>query len=406
MLGKIPKPKTQDPRPEITMKQRYIAHVDMDAFFASVEQRDNPEYSGKPVIVGSDPKEGRGRGVVAACSYEARAFGIHSALPISIAYRKCPDAVFLRPDMSKYSQASHEVFDILESFTPEIEPVSVDEAFMDITGSWHLFGTPEETCLKIKQKIKKITGLTASVGLAPNKMTAKIASDIKKPDGLVVVKPEDLLGFLHPLPVGKLWGVGVKTLSALNKMGIHTIGDLASQTEEYLHDNLGENGSHMWYLANGIDPRHVESLQEIKSISNEYTFEKDTSEKSDILDVIMYLSEKVSRRLRLELLTGRTITLKIRFQDFKTFTRALTTDSPTNFVDIIYAAAAKKLDEFDISKNSVRLLGVKVSNFADPLWQDDLFSSSPEAIEKKDNLHKALDKILDRYGEGSVRRRG
>ena len=386
-------------------RTRYIVHVDMDAFFASVEQRDNPSYKGKPVIVGSDPKGGKGRGVVAACSYEARRFGIHSAMPISIAYRKCPKAVFLRPDFSKYSEASHRVFEILESFTPEIEPISIDEAFLDITGSWHLFTSPIETCRRIKRAIKKETSLTASVGMAPNMMTAKIASDLKKPDGLVVVREENLLSFLKPLPVGKLWGVGVKTLSHLKEMGINTIGDLASRKEEDLYASFGENGRHMWQLANGIDPRHVEAMEEVKSVSNEYTFDEDALDKARVLDALMHLSEKVSYRLRALDLKGRTITLKVRSGDFKTYTRSVTMDFPTNFVDVIYENVLKKTKEFNLGKMPIRLVGVKVSNFTDPSFRSDLFEGLSEKDVKKERLHKSLDRIIDKFGPHAVRRR-
>ena len=381
-------------------------HVDMDAFFASVEQRDNPEYKGKPVVVGSDPKEGKGRGVVAACSYEARRFGIHSAMPISIAYRKCPGAVFLRPDMEKYAEASHMVFEVFERFTPEIEPISVDEAFLDITGSWHLFGSPENTCLLIKKAVKDRTGLTASVGMAPNKMTAKIASDIKKPDGLVVVKPEGLLAFLHPLPVGKLWGVGKKTQEELAGMGIHTIGDLASKKRSELYDVFGENGMHAWELANGIDPRAVEPAGEALSISNEHTFDEDTLDKTLIMDILMHLSEKVSRRLRREGFKGRTITLKIRSSDFKTYTRAATINPATNFADRIYRSVLEKAETFDLENMPVRLLGVKVSNLDDASWDTDLFSEGTSVDLKKESIHKAIDRIADKYGENAIRRRG
>lgn len=387
-------------------RKKYIVHVDMDAFFASCEQRDNPSYKGKPVIVGSDPKEGKGRGVVAACSYEARGFGIHSALPISIAYKKCPHAVFLAPDMSKYAEASYKVFDILERFTPDIEPVSVDEAFMDITGSWQLFGSPLEVCRKIKSAIKEELDLTASIGMAPNKMTAKIASDINKPDGLVVVEKEDLLAFLHPLPVGKLWGVGEKTRISLERMGIRTIGDLAKVPSGELEKVFGKNGQHVSELARGIDPREVETSGEIKSISNEHTFEEDSKDRKEILDVLMHLSEKVSRRLRKDNIKARTITLKIRSSSFKTYTRALTLESYTNFVEDIYRSVVKKLDEFDLEKMEVRLLGVKVSNFPDGTQLEDLFEGIEEKDPRKERIHQAIDRMIDKFGTGAIRRRG
>jgi len=386
-------------------KKRYIVHVDMDAFFASVEQHDHPEYAGRPVIVGADPKGGKGRGVVAACSYEARKFGIHSALPISAAYRRCPDAIFLPGDMPKYARISHEIFELLENFTPDIEPVSIDEAFMDITGSYHLFGTPEETCLKIKSAIKKRMGLTASIGMAPNKMTAKIASDIDKPNGLVIVDKKGILDFLHPLPVEKLWGIGEKTKQTLKNIGINTIGDLAHRDIQELTRVFGKHGEHAWRLARGIDPRSVEMTDIVKSISNEYTFEKDTGEDRRIRDVLMFLSEKVSRRLRKSDLKGRTVTLKIRFADFKTYTRAVTLGTPTNFVDIIYENVAGKMESFDPGKNPVRLVGVRVSNLIDSSMQYDLFDESSDRTKKNERLHKALDRIMDKFGEEALRHR-
>ncbi|NQT32694.1 MAG: DNA polymerase IV [Candidatus Omnitrophica bacterium] len=390
----------------MTHKPRYIVHADMDAFFASVEQRDNPEYKGRPVIVGADPNGGKGRGVVAACSYEARKFGIHSAMPISTAYKKCPNAVFVHPDMSKYVRVSHQIFEIFERFTPDIEPISIDEAFLDITGSYHHFGTPVEACRKIKHTIKKETSLTASIGLAPNMMTAKIASDLKKPDGLVVVEEKNLLKFLHPLPVKRLWGVGEKTLAVLNSMGINTIGDIAGRDISELDDILGANGRHIWDLSNGTDPRDVETEDIVKSISNEYTFDEDTTSKHQILDVLMHLSEKVSRRMRKSGFKGRTITLKIRFFDFKTFTRSITVDLPTDFTEDIYRNVSDKLNEFNLKEKAIRLLGVRVSNFVDSNWQSDLFDASMEKGEKKERLQKALDRIMDRFGEDAVRHRG
>jgi nucleotidyltransferase/DNA polymerase involved in DNA repair len=386
-------------------KERYIVHVDMDAFFASVEQRDTPEFRDKPVIVGSDPKSGKGRGVVAACSYEARKYGIHSAMPISIAYNKCPRAVFLRPDFKKYVRASHHVFDILERFTPEIEPISIDEAFLDITGSYAIFGSPHETCRMIKDAIKKETGLPSSIGMAPNKMTAKIASDIGKPDGFTEITEEGLSDFLHPLPVGKLWGVGEKTLEHLKKFGINTIGDLAMRREEEMEQMLGKNGKHLWELANGMDPRAVESSGIIKSISNEHTFDEDVTDWSIVKDTLMFLSEKVSRRLRKSDFKGRTITLKIRFSDFKTYTRAVTVQHPTNFADEIYGEVSGKLADFKTGKRPVRLVGVRVSNLSDVSVPADLFYPEEERNLKKERLHKALDRIADKFGQGAVHRR-
>ena len=377
----------------------------MDAFFTSIEQRDNPAYRKKPVIVGSDPKNGKGRGVVAACSYEARKFGIHSAMPISVAYKKCPGAVFLPVDGAKYAAVSRRIFELFERFTPDVEPISIDEAFLDITGSYHLFGTPLDVCRMVKALITKEMSLTASVGLAPNKMTAKIASDIDKPDGLVAVRQENLLKFLHPLPVEKLWGVGKKTSEILAGAGIKTVGDLAARSRKEMSHCLGRNGEHAWELANGIDPREVETIEVIKSIGNEHTFEEDTREEDRIKDALMFLSEKVSRRLRRAGLKGKTITLKLRFSDFKTYTRSVTVESPVNFVDIIFENALRKLKDFDHDKRPIRLIGVSVSNLADTSHPDDLFGEDSDQTRKKESLHKALDHILDTFGEGALRRR-
>ncbi len=386
-------------------KERYIVHVDMDAFFAAVEQRDHPAYRGKPGVVGADPKGGKGRGVVSACSYEARKFGIHSAMPISQAYGKCPGAVYLLPDHNKYERVSGEIFEILKRFSPDLEPISIDEAFLDITGSYHLFVSPENTCSKIKEAIKKETGLTASIGLAPNKMTAKIASDIGKPDGLVIVNTNELLNFLHPFPVETLWGVGKKTKEEFKKNGINIIGDLALQDHIRFLRQFGKAGEHVWLLANGIDPREVESTAGVKSISNEYTFEVDVADSDKILDVLMRLSEKVSRRLRKKGLTGKTITLKIRFSDFKTFTRATTLDAPTNFIEDIYKTCAGKIKGFDLRKRHVRLIGVHVSNLAGSSGQRSLFEDSPSNLDKKEKLHQALGKIKDKFGEKAIKHR-
>ena len=386
-------------------KERYIVHVDMDAFFAAVEQRDHPVYLGKPVVVGADPKGGKGRGVVSACSYEARKFGIHSAMPISLAYRKCPGAVFLRGDHNKYERISREIFEIIERFSPDLEPISIDEAFVDITGSFHLFGSPENTCRKIKEVIKKETGLTASIGLAPNKMTAKIASDIGKPDGLVIVKKNDLLNFLHPLPVETLWGVGKKAKEEFKKNGINLIGDLARQDRIRFLRQFGKAGEHVWQLANGIDPRGVEAAAGAKSISNEYTFEVDVADLDKILNVLMGLSEKVSRRLRKKGLTGRTITLKIRFSDFQTFTRATSLDVPTNFIEDIYQTCASKIKGFNLRKKHVRLIGVHVSNLTGSSDQLSLFEGSSSNLDKKEKLHQALGKIKDKFGEKAIKHR-
>ncbi len=383
---------------------RYIVHVDMDAFFAAIEQRDDPSLRGRPVVVGADPTGGRGRGVVAACSYEARPFGIRSAMPISEAYRRCPQAVYLRGDHEKYERESEKIFAILERFTPDIEPISIDEGFLDITASSHLFGTPEETCRRIKAEIRTETGLTASVGLAPNKMTAKIASEVGKPDGLVIVAAENLLAFLHPLPVGRLWGVGEKTRAILDRLRIRTIGDLAAYDRAALVRELGAGGDHVWRLANGLDPRDVAPGDVVKSVGNEHTFDADIDDRGLMLDILMALSEHVSLRLRRSGLQGRTVTLKLRLADFSTFTRAATLPRPTNFADDLFRVARTKLQEFPLKKK-VRLLGVSVSNLRGPEDQPALFPESEPAPGKKESLHRALDAIKEKFGEQAIGRR-
>lgn len=383
-------------------KTSFIVHIDMDAFFASVEQRDNPEYRNKPVIVGSDPKGGKGRGVVATCSYEARRYGIHSAMPISMAYRKCPHAVFLPVDMEKYKKVSNEAYNIFYDFTPHVEPVSIDEAFLDITTTHHLFGGPKKTCVLLKERIKSEIGLTASVGLSPVMMVSKIASDLRKPDGLVEVKAEEVLDFLRPLDIRRLWGMGEKSENLFKSMGIKTIGDLARQDAGYMTKIFGKNGKHLWELANGIDLRKVSGSTEKKSISNEVTFEMDTDNMEEVRKTLMCLSESVSSRLRDEGIKGRTITLKIRLEGFHTFTRANTILTPTNYTDVIYKEAGSMLDAFNRKNRKIRLVGVKVSGLSQCLRKDCLFSEN-EGI-KKEKIYNAIDLVRKKYGDESIHR--
>ena len=384
------------------IKEKYIAHIDMDAFFSAIEQRDNPSLYGKPVVIGADPKKGKGRGVVSTCSYEARKFGIHSAMPISIAYRKCPDAFFLPVNGEKYSKVSHEIYDILYDFTPDIEPISIDEAFLDIAGSAHLFGGPRNTCVSIKARVKEKTKLTASIGLAPTKMAAKIASDLKKPDGFVEVTEEGLIDFLKPLDISRLWGLGKKTEPLLRNKGINTIGDIACRKREELINMFGKNGEHFWILANGIDERDVETEDETKSLSNEHTFEKDTDDREEIEKTLMFLSEKVSSRMRQYGIKGRTVTLKIRLEGFKTYTRAATIDESYHFSDVLYKRVKEVYNGLDLKEKRVRLLGVRVSNLS--LGNDKVSLFEESADKKRENIHKALDKINERFGYGSIKR--
>src|SRR5262247_4019502 len=297
---------------------RSILHVDMDAFYASVEQLDNPEYKGRPVIVGADPRGGKGRGVVAACSYEARKFGVRSALPISRAWKLCPEGVYVRPRMDRYVEISGQVMEVFRHFTDLVEPLSIDEAFLDITGSIALLGPPENIARSIKKEIRETTGLTASVGLAPNKFLAKIASDLRKPDAFVVVREGEIEAFLRDLPISRLWGVGPKTEQRLHEMGFRTIGQVAMATRESLVRSLGSLGEHLYQLSRGHDERPVVPNWEPKSVSSETTFDEDTADRELLVRTILDLSDHVAERLRKDNYRARKVTLKLRYSSFST----------------------------------------------------------------------------------------
>ena len=303
-------------------------------------------------------------------------------MPISQAYQRCPHAVFLPVDFSKYNVASEQVFKILYDFTPEIEPISIDEAFLDITGSYHLHQTPQQLGINLKERIKKEVGLTASIGIAPVKMVATIASGHCKPDGLLEIKEGEVLDFLWPLSVDKLWGVGAKTQQTLNQIGVRLIGDLAKIGPEVLGKKFGESGLYLFQLANGIDPRPVETNDETKSVSHEHTFDVDTNDVEQIEKVLLFLSEKLSHRLRQSDLKGKTLTVKIRLSGFKTYTRAFTFPERTNHTDTIYQKAKGIFEEFwekDVKPTMVdftklRLIGVRISHFEDSYAQESLQS--------------------------------
>jgi len=384
------------------MKKKVFVHIDMDAFFAAVEQRDNQGLQGQPVVIGADPKGGGGRGVVSTCSYEARKFGIRSAMPISEAYHRCPQAFFLSGDMGKYRKISKEIFNILYDFTDLVEPVSIDEAFLDISGSYHFYQTPLKTCEEIRKRIKKDLRLNASIGIAPIKMVAKIASDLSKPDGLMEIQETQVLDFLWKLPINKIWGVGEKVKKALNAFGIVTIKDLAKTNVDFLYKNFGANGIHLHDLANGIDLREIELDREIKSVSHEHTFDRDTESREEIYEVFSFLSEKVSRRLRKLGLKGRSVSVKIRTSDFKTVTRVMTLSDRTNYYDVIFSNARGMFEKVFKGDKKIRLIGVRVSNFLNPYVMDSLFSDS--LSERREKVHAAIDLIKDKFGEKSINR--
>jgi nucleotidyltransferase/DNA polymerase involved in DNA repair len=375
----------------------------MDAFYAAVEQRDHPEWAGKPVIVGSDPKQGKGRGIVATCSYEARKFGIHSAQPISQAWKLCPRGIYVLPDMGKYARASSRVMGILLDFTDMLEQVSIDEAFLDVTGSEKLFGSGVEIAIKIKARIREELHLTASVGVAENKFVAKVASDLEKPDGLVVVTPGRAREFLAPLPIARLWGVGPRTESSLRRMGLERIGQLADMPHSQLAALLGKNGAHLWQLAQGIDNREVAPEAGFKSIGHEITFERDTADTAMLDRTLLDLSGRVARRLRAQGARARTIAVKFREADFSTFTRRITLGSPVDTSEKIFPSAQKLLKALIREGVPVRLIGVYASNLeiGAEESQKTLFEQTPQRDRK---LASAVDSIVERFGEQAITR--
>ena len=341
---------------------RVILHVDMDAFYSSVEQRENPDLGGKPLIVGADPKGGKGRGVVAGCSYEARRFGVHSAQPISLAYRLCPNGIYVRPNFTLYEQASEQVIELLRKFTDKLEPMSIDEAFMDITDKVDGFDQAASLAANIKAEIREKVKLTCSVGVAPNKSVAKIASDFKKPDGLTVVTAEMVRGFLGPLPVGKISGIGKKSSETLANMGIKTIGDLAATHPSRLTEVFGKYGTRLWQVANGFDEDEVVTSYSAKSVSSETTFEEDMADRGKVMEVFDSLIEDVHSRVLAQNMLFRTVGIKVRLEDFTTITRAKTHARYTNEKSVIEEHVGKLFREFEQSRKKIRLVGVRVAN--------------------------------------------
>jgi DNA polymerase-4 len=382
---------------------RTILHTDMDAFYAAIEQRDRPELLGKPVIVGSDPKEGKGRGIVTTCSYEARKFGVHSAQPISHAWRLCPRGIYVRPDMAKYARVSASVMNILMEFTDQVEQVSIDEAFMDVTGSIGLFGPGPEIARKIKARIRRDLHLTASVGVAANKFVAKVASDLEKPDGLVVVEPGGEAAFLAPLPIGRLWGVGRKTEARLRNLGCARIGQIAQIERSRLGAILGKNGEHLCQLARGIDDRPVVPEEGCKSIGHETTFDQDTKDADLIHDTLLELAENVARRLRASGVRARTIGIKFRDADFTTVTRRTSLAEPVDTAEKVFPIALRLMSPLVRSGKPVRLIGVYGSNLEMAAESEQLALFAPPR--RKDRLlAAALDDIVRRYGRGAISR--
>jgi len=378
-----------------------IAHLDMDAFFASVEQRDFPQLRGKPVVVGSsDPQR---RGVVSAASYEARQYGIHSALPLRIAYQRCPGACFvdLRPQV--YGEESRRIMAILREYSPRVEPLSLDEAFLDLAGTDLLFGPPEKVVRDIQARVLRETGLACSVGLAPVKFVAKIASDLEKPAGTVIVPPGTVLDFLHPLPVERLWGVGPRTLEQLQREGVLTIGDLAAMGMESLIDRFGKWGLRLWRLSQGMDGRAVEPRREEKSIGHEHTFGEDQDDEEILEKTLLSLAEKVARRLRKHGVAGRTLTLKFRTESFRTLTRSVTGSEYLDQGLLIYQVARALMGKIDREGEKVRLLGISLSGLL-PREQVPRTLFDAEEPQRGEQIDRAVDELGRRFGRDAVKR--
>jgi DNA polymerase-4 len=377
-----------------------ILHVDMDAFYASVEQRDRPELRGRPVIVGGLD----GRGVVCAASYEARPFGVHSAMPMRTARRLCPQAIYLPVRMNHYARVGQQIREIFLSFTPLVEPLSLDEAFLDVRGSEGLFGPGPDIARRIKARVRAETDLVASVGVAPNKFLAKLASDHGKPNGFVVLPPERIPEFLAPLPVGRLWGVGAKGEKRLHALGLHTVGQLAALPEEVLVSHFGAAGRHVWQLARGHDERSVVPDREAKSISTETTFAQDIGDRQVLRVWLLDLVDHLCGRLRHHGLRARTVELKIRSSDFRTRSRAQALPEATNSTDAVWQAAGE-LFERSLTRDllPVRLLGVGVTRLTSHATvQRGLFDGGVQ--QRRGALDQAIDAIRGQFGTGAIRR--
>lgn len=378
-----------------------ILHVDMDAFYASIEERDRPELQGKPVIVGGSPE---GRGVVAAANYVVRNFGVRSAMPTARALALCPDAIVLRPRMGHYSAISQQIRDIFHRYTPIVEPLSLDEAFLDATESVLLFGPVESIGRSIKKDISDELKLVASVGVAPNKFLAKLASDLDKPDGFTVITPDAVQSVLDPLPVTRLWGVGKATRQKFEEIQIQTIGQLRKMPLEQLKQSLGKSGEHFWRLAQGLDDRRVVADREAKSISHETTFAGDIRDIDVLRARLLDLTEQVAHRLRRNNMHGRTINLKVRYANFDTITRSKSLPQPTNATNTLWSVVSELLNtQLPNRPLVVRLLGMGISNLQPPnAVQQSLFSG--EQNERDAKLDNVADRIRNRFGTTMLRR--
>jgi DNA polymerase-4 len=384
------------------MAQRYVLHVDFDAFYASVEENLDPSLKGMPLIVGAPPER---RGVVASASYPARAYGVHSAMPTAQALRLCPQAIIIPPRHKIYGEYSRRMMVILSEYTPLVEPISLDEAFLDVTGCEARWGSPEELAHELRERLAAKLGLTASMGLASNKLVAKIASGLEKPDGFVVVPSGNEAEFLAPLPVGKLWGVGEVTAESLHEMGVFTVGQLAQLPADQLLARFGRRGRDLYRQARGIDDSPVIVERAEKSLSRETTFARDIGDRKLLRRKLLSLSESVAHMLRKRGLRGRTIKLKLRYGDFETLTRQVTMDAPTDLDQVIFDQAARLLDKVWDSKRQVRLIGVGVTKLDAEARQLRLFEQADEdRTDRLRRLSESLDQIREKYGDEAIRR--
>lgn len=381
------------------MSLQLIIHLDMDAFYPSVETLDHPEINGKPVIVGGSLE----RGVVSSASYEARKFGVHSAQPMAVARRLCPTGIFLPIRMKRYQEVSKTIFEIFHLITPLVEPLSIDEAFLDVSGSTRLFGSPEQIAQKIKRMVLKETGLTVSAGIAPSKFVAKIASDMDKPDGLTVVSPDEVRAFLNPLPVEKMWGVGKVTQAVLRRMNIHTFKELSQVPIHVLERKFGSFGLKMHQLSMGVDDRKVTPHRDAKSIGHEITFSRDILDLDEAKKALLSLANRVAGRVREKGILGKTITLKVKYADFSQITRSITLRHFTNDGPGIYSNVLLLLPSTAVGEKPIRLLGIALSQFDAGISQKqiELFREEAPSPRKK-RLNAALDSLYRKHGEKSV----
>ena len=378
------------------MSSASILHVDMDAFFASVAERDNPELKGKAVVIGMGA-----RGVVSAANYEARKFGIHSAMPVGRARRLAPHAIFLPVDMPRYQEVSSHVMEIFESFTPWIEPISLDEAFLDVSGVGRLLGSPREIAIAIRAKVLAQEGITCSVGIAPSKFIAKLASEHCKPDGMLEIEAEHILSFLHPLPIRAIWGVGPKTAQTLERLGLRTIADIANLPRSTLIRALGEaNGASLYELAWGRDYRDVSAHDPTKSISAAETFAQDLDDPVEILTEFLRLSERASARLRDSDLFAKTISIKVRFADFSTINRSKTLPLALDGTQEIFEVVRALYEALHIERARLRLVGVSLENLMSGAPEQMVLGARESGWRQADG---AIDRARARFGAGSVR---